>query len=1018
MRTFVNAAWLATLLIFTRNATACTNEDGLRFDLILRQGTVHLGDGSPGVIADVAIQDGQIVGIGKDLGEADRVLDCSGLIVSPGFIDLHTHSDGPILQRDTRANINYLLQGCTTSVTGNCGSGPTDIEKYLSAVDRDGAGTHVIHLIPHGSLREQVMGKADRLPTEKELAQMREIADKGMQDGAFGMSTGLIYIPGTFSKTEELIEIAKVVSRHRGIYASHIRNEGTQLIDSIREAARIGKEGNLPVHISHFKASGKPSWGTLHIAASLIDSFRKEGLRITADQYPYTASSTSLDATLLPSWAREGGRDALEKRLADKPTEEKIRQAVLQSLASTYRIQLATCKWRPNWIGLSLDQIAANEKCEVVDVVLQIEKNGGASVVNFGMNEEDVRQAMKYDWLATASDGGAKVPTANQPHPRSFGTFPRKIGRYAIEERVLSLEAAIRSATALPADILGLTDRGRIAKGLVADIAVFDATSFRDQATYEDPYRTPSGIQHVIVAGKLAVFQGQATGVLAGRSIRKTKAMAPTKTSASPPSNAAWSVERIISQVVPSQAAGPDFSTAKMPTVSIDFQAYKQDRSQLPIGIFDSGIGGLTVLESILGSDLHDNATGKPGPDGRPDLETESFIYLGDQANMPYGNYPEKGKEDFLRELILKDSLFLLGNRYWPNPTASAPRFDKPPVKAIVIACNTATAFGLQDLRNALEAWNLPVLTVGVVEAGATAVMDQIKSDQAEGAVAVMATLGTCNSGAYPRAIGQTAGRRGMRVPQITQQGSLGLAGAIEGDPAFVTSPETSSHADAVPYRGPAVDRKEAPIDPNLRSRYAFIAEQMRGKAQDPATWKLNSVENYIRYDVTTLVEKYRRENGENPVPIRYVMLGCTHFPFESERIVQAFARLRNFRGEDGAMPYAGLIAEQVQVINPAELTAKDLFRQLFLTQQLAKPGVPKRAPHQLFLSVPNRLVVSEKDLDQGWLTFDVKYGRNAGEYQLEHTRVVPMEPSLLPATAVTLLKSYAPRVCQLLGMK
>lgn len=1012
---------LALLLQLSPIDVAKSADETERCDLLLRNGTIHVGDGSEGFFGDIAIRKGRIIAIGKNLNRpADTVLNCEGLVISPGFIDLHTHSDDSILKRDTRANVNYLLQGCTTSVTGNCGFGPTDVGKFLDEVDKEGAGTHIIHLVPHGSLRERVMGKENKLPTDTDLEKMRVLADKAMQDGAFGMSTGLIYIPGTFSKTEELIEIAKVIAKHKGIYASHVRNEGTQLIDSIQEIIRIGKEAGLPVHVSHFKASGTPSWGTLHVASALIEKVRAEGIAITVDQYPYTASSTSLEATLLPSWAREGGREQLKKRLNDPATAEKIRVAIIKSLAATHRIQLATCKFRPDWIGKSLDEIATAEKSEMADIVMIIEREGGAAVVNFGMNEDDVRMAMKLPWVATASDGGAKVPTASQPHPRSFGTFPRKIGRYAIEDGVLSLAAAIRSSTSLPADILGLTDRGRLKVDTIADVVVFDPNSFRDQATYDQPYLTPSGIKHVLVEGALAVYEGQATGALAGHAIRKPKATTDAATRLKTNENPAWSVQKLVAMVKTAPTrSGLDRSTPTTPFASIDFAAYAGDRSQLPIGVFDSGIGGLTVLEAILASDLHDNKSGKPGADGIPDFQSERFIYLGDQANMPYGNYPERGREDFLRELIIKDSIFLLGNRYWANRSAMKPSFDKPPVKAIVIACNTATAFGLEDLRRALEQWEIPIVTVGVVEAGAGAIMDQVKEGGKQGAVAVLATLGTCNSGAYPRAIGQTAGRRGLLVPKITQQGSLGLAGAIEGDPAFVANPDISiEKSGAIQYRGPSTVRAEAPIDPKLLQEYGFDMEKVVGNPNEASTWQLNSIENYIRYDVTTLMENYRKSIVGTPEPIQYIMLGCTHFPFESDRIEKAFARLRSYRDSNGQLPYQALIAEKIQIVNPAQLTAKDLFRQLFLQRLMSKADPNSGSQkHQIYLSVPNPAQVVASALEQGWLTFDFKYGRSAGEYSSEHTKVVPLEPSLLPASSVSLLKSYAPNVCKLIGL-
>jgi N-acyl-D-amino-acid deacylase len=532
MRPHLNDVVTALIALSVLASAAAHLPSAERFDLVLRGGMVHVGDGSEPVPTNVGIREGKLAAISAEELTGDRVLDCTGLVVCPGFIDLHNHSDRSILAKETRGNVNYLLQGCTTVVTGNCGSGPTDVGTYLTTIDEQGAGTHVAHLLPQGSLRDAVIGKANRTATTEELTRMQEIAVQAMQDGAFGMSTGLIYIPGVFTPTEELIAIAKVVAEHGGIYASHIRGEGETLLAAVKEAITIGREAGLPVHISHFKASGRPHWGTLRLAVALVEEARQRGERVTADQYPYIASSTSLEATLLPDWAREGGRKDLERRLQAPDTLQRIRTAVADKLRTASRIQIAGCRYRPEWIGKSLEEIADATGREVLDVAIEIEQNGGAQIVNFGMSEEDVRLAMPLPWVATASDGSAKIPTHEQPHPRSYGTFPRKIGLYAVEEGVLSLTAAIRSATGLPAEILGLTDRGLLKVGLAADVAVFDPQTFRDRATFTRPDLPPEGMRYVLVEGVLAVYEGQATGALAGHALRKTALPAATAAAA------------------------------------------------------------------------------------------------------------------------------------------------------------------------------------------------------------------------------------------------------------------------------------------------------------------------------------------------------------------------------------------------------------------------------------------------------------------------------------------------------
>ncbi len=371
---------------------------------------------------------------------------------------------------------------------------------------------------------------------------------------------------------------------------------------------------------------------------------------------------------------------------------------------------------------------------------------------------------------------------------------------------------------------------------------------------------------------------------------------------------------------------------------SIDFAALGENRADLPIGVFDSGIGGLTVMEAILKLDAFGNDTLRPGADGRADFAGERFIYFGDQANMPYGNYPAKGRENFLRELIMKDAVFLLGTRWRPAP-AVAPRFDKPPVKAIVIACNTATAYGLEDIRGALREWKLEVPVIGVVEAGARAVAASLPDDGKPHGVAVLATVGTCATGAYPKAIGRATGMAGKSAPVVVQQGSVELAGAIE-----------------------------------------------RGQLQ--------AVIDYARSDVTTLAGTHRRAGGP---PIDTVVLGCTHFPLAKAELAEAF---RLAHGVD-----ATAVAENVSFIDPADSTARELFRELARARLRRKSDTA--APRaQFFLSVPNPASPEAKLAADGSLDADYKASREVGRFEVEDTVAIPLTAETLPASSAKLVQS------------
>ena len=492
-------------------------------DLLLKGGTLIDGTGAPGQKADVALKGDRIVAIGQiDAPEAE-VIDVGGKIIAPGFIDLHSHSDGGIVEADRRSNLNFLRQGVTTVVTGNCGGGALDVGAYFGSIDKNGAGTNVIHLIPHGALRSSVMGKADREPTDAELGKMKAMVETRMQEGAWGISTGLIYVPSRYGKIPELVELSKVVARHGGLYASHIRNEGTGLLNSIEEALAIGEQAKIPIHISHLKASGKASWGLTAKACDLIREARKEGRAVSADQYPYVASSTSLGAMVVPHWALQGSAKDFARLADDSESGPKLRREIESNLATRNggsSIRIARYKPKPSRVGRDLAAIAKDEGTTALEVILDIQRHGGAQAISFGMNEDDVRQVMKEEFVATASDGSTHVPTGTDSiHPRAYGTFPRKF-RYALDDHVLSIEQAVRSCSGLPAEILQLPDRGLVRRGYIADLVVFDPNTFRDAATFDNPTQYAPGVDYLFVNGIAAIKRGERTDTLSGRALR------------------------------------------------------------------------------------------------------------------------------------------------------------------------------------------------------------------------------------------------------------------------------------------------------------------------------------------------------------------------------------------------------------------------------------------------------------------------------------------------------------------
>jgi N-acyl-D-amino-acid deacylase len=505
---------------------ATAGQTEIEADYVLRGAIIHNGSGGDGVVGDLAIKGDRIVGVGKFAVKGDpKILDCTGLVIAPGFIDLHTHSDTAITQTKTHANLNYLTQGVTTIVTGNCGFGPTDVAGYFKTMEKNGIGTNVIHQVPHNGVREKVMGNVNRDPTADELTKMEALVDRGMRDGAWGLSTGLIYNPGTYCKTDELVALAKIAAMHGGFYASHIRNEDDRVFAAITEIIEIARRAGLRVHVSHIKVTGRRNWGKAPDVIALIRKARSDGIQITADQYPYIASSTSLAAMVIPAKYREGSNKDLLKRLDDPEIGPKMRKAIETTIDGRQggkSLKIASYAPRPDWQGKDLDTIATGEKKSLLDVVLEIQRNGGAQVVSFGMSEEDVRLFMKEPYVATASDGGAMVPAKTVPHPRNYGTFSRKVGRYAVEDKVISLGQAIRSASGLPADILQLPERGYLKTGSFADVVVFDPKAFRDKATFDAPHQYSAGVQYLFVNGTLVIDRGAFNEKLAGRVLRHT----------------------------------------------------------------------------------------------------------------------------------------------------------------------------------------------------------------------------------------------------------------------------------------------------------------------------------------------------------------------------------------------------------------------------------------------------------------------------------------------------------------
>lgn len=508
------------------------------YDLVLRGGRVIDGTGNAAYHADVAIKEGRIVALGRNLLDsreangnprtAKKVLDVKGLLVAPGFVDVHTHAEN-ILEHPLAEN--FARMGVTSLVIGNCGGSAQDIGTFFREMEQKGVALNVASLIGHNTVRTEAMGGSfDRAPTPAEQAKMETLVEKAMKDGAVGLSTGLIYLPGTFSKTEEIVALAKVSSRYGGIYTSHMRSESNKITDALEEVFRIAREADIRAEVSHIKLGGKNNWGRAEAILALLEKARAEGLDITQDQYVYTASSTTIGANLVPSWAREGGGARFRERLADPVQKAKMvtemKEGLLHGSRTDYSYAvIASCRKYPELNGKNIVEATrlkrnADTLDDQVELILDIEKNGGANGVFHGISEEDLQHFLAHPNTMFASDSSVRPFQEGVPHPRGYGNNARVLAHYVRELKQIRLEEAIRRMTSLPAKTFHLRDRGEIREGAWADIVVFDLEKVSDPSTFSDPHHYATGFVDVLVNGEPIIENGQETKRRPGKALR------------------------------------------------------------------------------------------------------------------------------------------------------------------------------------------------------------------------------------------------------------------------------------------------------------------------------------------------------------------------------------------------------------------------------------------------------------------------------------------------------------------
>ncbi len=497
------------------------------YDILIRHGRVIDGSGNPAFFADVAVKEGRIAAIGGVRGSAKTEIDAQGLVVAPGFIDVHTHADEVATMPEAE---NFIRMGVTTIVAGNCGGSTLEVAKLFQAIERTNVAVNVATLVGHNTVRSRVMGgDFDRPPTPEELEKMKSLVKQAMEEGAMGLSTGLIYHPGVFAKTDEIVELAKVAAAYGGIYTSHMRHEDTQIYKALDEVFRVAREAHLPAEVSHIKLAGPTAWGQAERVLAYIEKARAEGLDITQDQYAYTASSTGI-SQLIPDSALEGGRDKFREHLADPAQKPKIVAAMKESLRRKGREDfsytvIASCRHDPSLNGLNIVEAAKAKRGsdsldDQVEMILDIQAHGGASGVFHGISEDDLKTFMRHPNTMIACDSGLRKLGEGVPHPRGYGNNARVLARYVRELKVLRLEDAVRKMTSLPANTFRFKGRGELREGNWADIVVFDPEKIQDNATYKDPHHYATGIPYILVNGVLVINKGQHTGAKAGQPLR------------------------------------------------------------------------------------------------------------------------------------------------------------------------------------------------------------------------------------------------------------------------------------------------------------------------------------------------------------------------------------------------------------------------------------------------------------------------------------------------------------------